>query len=89
MIGMTDKKMFEKSKWIINADAVGEDTYAEFLFDVPYDGSKTELVVCCDGAFAAFKNEDALPLAFSACADMPDYKLYDCFDLSEKVVRGD
>ena len=83
------KAMFKKAKWIINADAAGIDTYSEYLLSVPFDGEKIQLSVSCDGAFAAFKNDEILPVAFSACADMPDYKLYDCFDLSGRVKGGD
>lgn len=81
--------MFEKAKWIINSDATGEDTYTEFLISVPFIGANVKLYISCDGMFAAFKNNEILPIAFSACADMPNYKLYDCFDLSGKVKQGD
>lgn len=81
--------MFEKAKWIINSAAAGEDTYTEFLISVPFIGANVKLYISCDGMFAAFKNNEILPIAFSACADMPNYKLYDCFDLSGKVKQGD
>ena len=81
--------MFEKAKWIINPEAVGEDTYSEFLITLPFTGNSVKLYISCDGVFAAFKNNEILPIAFSACADMPNYKLYDCFDLSDKVKQGD
>lgn len=81
--------MFEQAKWIKNAEEIGEDTYSEFLIRVPSDGNEIKLFISCDGAFAAFKNDEILPVAFSACADMPSYKLYDCFDLSGRVKGGD
>ena len=81
--------MFEKAKWIINSAAAGEDTYTEFLISVPFIGANVKLYISCDGMFAAFKNNEILPIAFSACADMPNYKLYDCFDLSGRVKQGD
>ncbi len=81
--------MFEKAKWIVSPDAEGKDTYTEFLIPVSVAGEKVELYVSCDGAFAAFRNDGIVPIAFSACADLPDYKQYDCFDLSGKVNRGD
>lgn len=81
--------MFEKAKWIVNGGAQGEDTYTEYVFRIPSNGKEIQLYVSCDGVFAAFKNDEIVPVAFSACADMPEYKLYDCFDLSGKVQKGD
>lgn len=79
--------MFEKASWIENIDSTGEDTYTEFLIPVPKIGREVKLYVSCDGFFAAFKDKEVLPIAFSACADMPNYKLYDCFDLSGKLKK--
>lgn len=55
--------MFEKAKWIINSDAAGEDTYTEFLISVPFIGANVKLYISCDGMFAAFKNNEILPIA--------------------------
>lgn len=82
--------MFENAKWIKNSRSPEIDGYTEFLLKIP-DGVSDDikLYVSCDGAFAAFINDEIFPVAFTACADLPSYKLYDRFDLSGKVKCGD
>lgn len=70
------------AKWIwINKESEIIDSYAEFIapFAVSNIGA-VHLQIACDGIYAAYLNDTLV--AFSQCADFPQYKFYDETDIS-------
>lgn len=74
--------MFKKAKWIWAFDSDEKDDYAEFTFTVEkHDSEKIYMNISCDSAYAVYIGGKVV--AFSFCADYPNYKLYDEVDLTE------
>lgn len=72
----------EKTKWIWINKEDNANEYAEFKANFSFKkGENALLRISCDGIFSASLNGKIV--AFSGCADYPDYKFYDEFDLSK------
>lgn len=63
------------------SEPAAPDTYAEFYGTFSAEKhQKITLCITADSAYAVYLNGSLA--AFSACGDYPDYKLYDCVDIS-------
>lgn len=75
---MIDKN---SAKWIFIDGDCGKDVYVDFKDNFNVEEGQTFLYVSCDSVF--YCNINGKLASFSHCADYPDYKLYDKFDISE------
>ncbi|MBO4594113.1 MAG: family 78 glycoside hydrolase catalytic domain [Clostridia bacterium] len=74
----------EKTKWIWINKENNINEYAEFKAYFSFEKNKTALFrISCDGIYSVRLNGRIV--AFSACADYPDYKFYDEFDISKDL----
>lgn len=81
------KIMFENAKWIWINQEDNKDEYADFLIDLDLQSTKdTKLNISVDGNFEAYLNGKLC--AFGSCADYPDEKYYDSFQLDEFCSLG-
>lgn len=79
--------MFENSKWIWVSDEERADEYVDFLVEFYAESNKNIcLNIAVDGNFEAWLNGEIC--AFGSCADYPEHKHYDSFDIGKYCTDG-
>ena len=79
--------MFENSKWIWVSDEERADEYVDFLVEFYAESNKNIcLNIAVDGNFEAWLNGELC--AFGSCADYPEHKHYDSFDIGKCCTDG-
>lgn len=77
--------MFENAKWIWSREAVGTDSYSEFLISHEFHrGNCVRLRISADSNYAVYVNGTFVDSG--QYADFPHYKVYDELDLSDYIV---
>ena len=75
-----------EEKWIWANESSAKDEYAEFFVNFKCEKQKnTTLKIACDGTYSVYLNGELV--AFSACADYPNYKFYDEMDITEHCKK--
>lgn len=79
--------VFQKSKWIWDTQAVGEDTYCEFVQKIPYEGGRYACKLSCDGDYTLFINGKFVET--NQYPDYEHYKIYDEIDITNYLQIGE
>lgn len=78
---------FKQAKWIWNGNATGTDCYCEFVSQVRLDETKPVLFrISADSNYALYINGQFVESG--QYADYPDYKVYDEFDIADRMIPG-